>query len=104
MRQRNRLLKEHDGRGAPRDLPTWDDQLVETGTAVIEARAATVAAARRCGLAAFDDVAGYPLVVRYAPNVPADGPGDVAEGFRERLAERRRRRAPAAGLPGGPPP
>ena len=89
VRQRNRLLKEHDGRGAPPDLPTWDDQLVETGTAVIEARAAAVAALADAASAAFDDVAGYPLVVRYAPNVPADGPGDVAEGFRERLAERR---------------
>jgi DNA replication and repair protein RecF len=91
VRQRNRLLKEHDGRGAPPDLPTWDDQLVETGTAVIEARAAAVAALADAASAAFDDVAGYPLVVRYAPNVPADGPGDrdIAEGFRERLAERR---------------
>ena len=76
VRQRNRLLKEHDGRGAPPDLPTWDDQLVETGTAVIEARAAAVAALADAASAAFDDVAGYPLVVRYAPNVPADGPGD----------------------------
>ena len=57
---------------------------------MIEARAAAVAALADAASAAFDDVAGYPLVVRYAPNVPADGPEtDVAEGFRERLAERR---------------
>ena len=87
VRQRNRLLKEHDGRGAPRDLPTWDEQLVETGTAVIEARAAAVGAVAEAASAGFDDVAGYPLLVRYAPNVPAEG--DIPENFRERLAERR---------------
>ncbi|MFL5790597.1 MAG: DNA replication/repair protein RecF [Actinomycetota bacterium] len=87
VRQRNRLLKEHDGRGAPPDLPTWDEQLVETGTAVIEARAAAVTALADAASAGFDDVAGYPLLVRYAPNVAADG--DIAAAFRERLAERR---------------
>jgi DNA replication and repair protein RecF len=87
VRQRNRLLKEHDGRGAPRDLPTWDEQLVETGTSVIEARAAAVGALADAASDVFDDVAGYPLLVRYAPNVPADG--DIAASFRERLAERR---------------
>jgi len=87
VRQRNRLLKEHDGRGAPRELDTWDEQLVETGTAVIEARAAAVGALADAASAVFDDVAGYPLLVRYAPNVEAGG--DVAETFRERLAERR---------------
>ena len=44
VRQRNRLLKEHDGRGAPAGLDAWDDQLVQTGTAVIEARTAAVSA------------------------------------------------------------
>jgi DNA replication and repair protein RecF len=85
VRQRNRLLKEHDGRGAPGDLPTWDEQLVETGMAVMEARAAAVAAIAGHATEMFDDIAGYPLVVRYAPNVE-DG---TADAFRERLAERR---------------
>ena len=61
--------------------------MVETGTAVIEARAAAVGALADAASAAFDDVAGYPLLVRYAPNVPAEG--DVPENFRARLAERR---------------
>jgi DNA replication and repair protein RecF len=87
VRQRNRLLKEHDGRGAPRDLETWDEQLVETGSAVIEARTAAVSAIAESASEAFDDVAGYPLAIRYAPNVPAAD--DVGEAFREQLAARR---------------
>src|SRR5262245_8730500 len=73
VRQRNRLLKEHDGRGAPKDLPTWDEQLVETGTAVIEARAAAAGALADAASTAFDDVAGHPLLVPSAPTVPAEG-------------------------------
>ena len=87
VRQRNRLLKEHDGRGAPADLDTWDEQLVETGAAVIEARREAVDAIAGLASEAFETVAGYPLEVRYAPNVSATD--DVAEAFRERLAERR---------------
>jgi DNA replication and repair protein RecF len=87
VRQRNRLLKEHEGRGAPRDLETWDAQLVETGTAVIEARTAAVEAVAVPASAAFEDVAAYPLAIAYAPNVPAGG--DVAEAFRAQLEARR---------------
>ena len=87
LRQRNRLLKEHDGRGAPADLDTWDDQLVQTGAAVIEARTQGVGALTEPASLAFEDVAGYPLAIRYAPNVPpAD---DVAEAFRAQLESRR---------------
>ena len=87
VRQRNRLLKEHDGRGAPPGLEAWDDQLVQTGTAVIEARTAAVTAITELASATFRDIAGYELLVRYAPNVPAAS--DVAEGFRVQLAARR---------------
>ena len=87
VRQRNRLLKEHDGRGAPADLETWDDQLVQTGTAVIEARAQAVEAMTAPASATFEDVAGYPLAIRYAPNVPVTD--DVGEAFRVQLADRR---------------
>jgi DNA replication and repair protein RecF len=87
VRQRNRLLKEHDGRGAPKDLETWDDQLVQTGSAVIEARTAAVAAIERPASEAFADVAGYGLEIRYAPNVPASE--DAAGAFRDQLAARR---------------
>jgi DNA replication and repair protein RecF len=87
VRQRNRLLKEHDGRGAPKDLDTWDEQLVTTGTAVIEARAQAVDSVTGPASDAFADVAGYPLVVRYAPNVAVSD--DVPGGFRQQLGERR---------------
>ena len=87
VRQRNRSLKEHDGRGAPADLDTWDEQLVQTGTAVIEARTAAVSALTGPASSVFEDVAGYPLSIRYAPNVAATD--DVAAAFREQLDARR---------------
>jgi DNA replication and repair protein RecF len=87
LRQRNRLLKEHDGRGAPSDLGAWDDQLVRTGVAVIEARAEAVEALASPASAAFEEVCGYGLAVTYAPNVA--GAGDRDEAFRAQLAERR---------------
>ena len=87
VRQRNRLLKEHDGRGAPSGLETWDEQLVKTGTAVIEARAAAVEEVASGASETFRDVAGYDLLVRYAPNVAAAG--HIAETFRAELEARR---------------
>jgi DNA replication and repair protein RecF len=87
VRQRNRLLKEHDGRGVPPGLETWDEQLVKTGTAVVEARKAAVAAIEPGAAEAFEDVAGYGLLVRYAPNVSAEA--DVEAAFRAQLEARR---------------
>jgi len=86
LRQRNRLLKEHEGRGAPSELEAWDEQLIRTGTAVIEARAEAVNAIAPPASEAFSAVSGYDLVVRYAPNVPTT---DGEAGFRHRLDERR---------------
>jgi DNA replication and repair protein RecF len=86
LRQRNRLLKEHEGRGAPPELEAWDEQLIQSGTAVIEARAEAVSAIAPPASEAFSAVSGYDLVVRYAPNVPTT---DGEEGFRRRLDERR---------------
>jgi DNA replication and repair protein RecF len=54
---------------------------------VIEARTAAVIAITEPASATFRDIAGYELLVRYAPNVPAAS--DVAEGFRAQLAARR---------------
>jgi DNA replication and repair protein RecF len=87
LRQRNRLLKEHEGRGAPADLEVWDEQLVGTGAAVVRARAAAVDALAPAASEAFIGVTGYGLLVRYQPNVElAD---DVEAAFRSRLADRR---------------
>ena len=86
LRQRNRLLKEHEGRGAPPELEAWDEQLIQTGTAVIEARAEAVDAVAPPASEAFSAVSGYDLVVRYAPNVLTT---EGEAGFRHRLDERR---------------
>src|SRR5205807_2439919 len=74
------------GGGAPPELDAWDEQLIQTGAAVIRARAESVDAIAQPASQAFSEVSGYDLVVRYAPNVPAD---DVEAGFRQRLDERR---------------
>ncbi len=87
LRQRNRLLKEHDGAGAPPDLEAWDEQLVEAGAQVIRARAGVVERLGPSASEEFEQLAGYGLVVRYLPNVAAEG--DVEAAFRGRLAERR---------------
>jgi DNA replication and repair protein RecF len=87
LRQRNRLLKEHEGRGAPGGLDAWDDQLVQAGAAVIRARADAAERIAPHASEEFSYLAGYELVVRYDPNVPADD--DVELAFRDRLAERR---------------
>jgi DNA replication and repair protein RecF len=90
LRQRNRLLKEHDSAGAPPGLDAWDEQLVTAGVQVIRARADAVAVLADPASEEFADLAGYELLVRYLPNVPADGDTEkVADAFRGRLAERR---------------
>jgi DNA replication and repair protein RecF len=86
LRQRNRLLKEHEGRGAPRGLDTWDEQLVDSGCALIRLRAE---AAARLGPAAsreYSHLAGYALDVGYAPNVAGEG---LEDAFATRLGDRR---------------
>ena len=99
LRQRNRLLKEWEGRGAPPELGAWDQELVAAGSALTRARAE--AAERIAPLAGeeFRALAAYGLEVRYAPSVAASGTsgtagasagdGDLEAGFRERLLARR---------------
>jgi DNA replication and repair protein RecF len=88
LRQRNRLLKEWEGRGIPADLEAWDEELVRTGVAVIEARREAVDRLAPTASAEFEDLAGYGLVVVYTPNVTA--PGDsVEDSFRAQLESRR---------------
>lgn len=83
LRQRNRLLKDHQGPGRPPGLETWDEELARSGAAVVVAREEAVEKLAARADDEFQRLAGYGLEVRYMPNVP----GSV-EAFRERLAER----------------
>ena len=86
LRQRNRLLKEWEGRGAPPELEAWDTELVKTGSTVMRSRAEAV---QRLGPEAseeFNELAGYPLEVEYEPSVWGD---PLEDAFRDRLEERR---------------
>ncbi|MFM8944127.1 MAG: DNA replication/repair protein RecF [Actinomycetota bacterium] len=88
LRQRNRLLKEHDGAGAPRDLPVWDAQLVEAGAALTVQRAAAIERIADAVTQEYEALATYGLDCRYAPNVPLDE-GDITATFQDHLAARR---------------
>ena len=89
LRQRNRLLKEWEGgRGGPSGMEAWDEELIRTGVPVVEARGEAVARLATGASEEFEALAGYGLVVEYAPNV-SFGEGDVEEAFRARLASRR---------------
>jgi DNA replication and repair protein RecF len=110
LRQRNRLLKDWEGRGAPPGLEAWDAELVRTGAALTRDRMNAVDAVSARAGEEFDALTGYGLEIRYVPSVPvdqADSPEPEAEQgsldgvappfqrdplervFRRRLAERR---------------
>ena len=86
LRQRNRLLKEWEGRGAPKDLDVWDAELTEAGCALVRLRREAVV--RLCTPASeeYQHLADYGLDADYAPNV---GDEPLEEAFAERLAARR---------------
>jgi DNA replication and repair protein RecF len=84
LRQRNRLLKEWEGRGAPSEMEAWDEELVRTGVPVIEARRDAVARLTPGASEEFEALSGYELLVTYAPNVE----GATEDAFREQLAQR----------------
>jgi DNA replication and repair protein RecF len=98
LRQRNRLLKEWGGPGAPPELEAWDGELVKHGSVLTQLRAeATERVASRAG-EEFQRLSGRgeeSLVVEYRPSVEgATGlgalePEALAEAFRNRLAQRR---------------
>ncbi|HEY7476845.1 MAG TPA: DNA replication and repair protein RecF [Actinomycetota bacterium] len=94
LRQRNRLLKEGAGPGAPPDLEAWDEQLVTAGAALIEARSSAVHALAPFAREEFEHLAGYRLDVRYAPNVAAGASSgtsrpELEDAFRAQLRSRR---------------
>jgi DNA replication and repair protein RecF len=86
LRQRNRLLKEWEGRGAPKELATWDEQLVEAGSAVMRLRQQSIDRLAPAASEEYLHLAGYELVCRYAPNVAGE---PIEERFETRLQERR---------------
>jgi DNA replication and repair protein RecF len=90
LRQRNRLLKEWEGRSAPAGIEAWDEELVSAGSAVIRARAEAVSRLAPGAAEEFSHLAGYQLVCTYQPNVwPKGDDADLEAAFRARLAERR---------------
>lgn len=89
LRQRNRLLKEHDGPGAPAGLEAWDAEVARHGAAVTAARAAALHRVAPRASGAFWRVTGEALMVRYRPSVDVDGVDDLEAAFRRRLVERR---------------
>lgn len=95
LRQRNRLLKEWDGPGVPPGIEAWDEELVTAGAALIRVRSDAIERLAPHARAEFAHLAGYDLLVRYAPNVSGGSGGggdlgaDLEEAFRARLHERR---------------
>lgn len=86
LRQRNRLLKEWEGRGAPTGLEAWDAELSEAGCALIRLRREAVERLTPPAEAEYLHVAGYGLACEYAPNV---GDEPLEDAFAERVAARR---------------
>ncbi len=86
LRQRNRLLKEWEGRQAPVGIEAWDAELAARGAALTRLRASAVEALAAEAEREFEHVTGYRLEVRYEPSV-AEEP--LEERFLARLAERR---------------
>ena len=86
LRQRNRLLKEWEGRGAPKDLEAWDAELVENGSALLRLRADVVARLSPGAQEEFAALSGTGLACEYRPSVWGE---DLEEAFLTRLAERR---------------
>ena len=86
LRQRNRLLKDWEGRGAPDGIEVWDAELVETGCALTRLRAEAVHRLAPSAEQEYRHLAGYGLACDYAPNVMGE---PLEDRFVKRLAERR---------------
>ncbi len=89
LRQRNRLLKDHEGPRPPPDLDAWDAEVAGHGAALTSARGRAV---ERVGPRAgdeFERVAGDRLRVRYAPSVETAEREELEAAMLRRLEERR---------------
>jgi DNA replication and repair protein RecF len=86
LRQRNRLLKDWEGVGAPVGLEVWDEELVRGGAELTRLRNQAVdEVAPRAGQE-FAALSGDPLIVEYESSVDWR---EAPESFHRRLAERR---------------
>jgi DNA replication and repair protein RecF len=89
LRQRNRLLKDWEGRGRPPGLDAWDEELVANGSALMRLRSEAAARLAPGASQAFEALSTYGLQCEYAPNVtPATATEDIEHAFRRRLEER----------------
>jgi DNA replication and repair protein RecF len=86
LRQRNRLLKDWEGGGAPPGLEAWDAELIQHGSALMRLRQQAAEAVAPQAEAEYRHLAGYGLACEYAPNVQGE---PVETAFERRLAERR---------------
>jgi DNA replication and repair protein RecF len=89
LRQRNRLLKEWEGRGEPAELVVWDAELVASGAAVTSARRDVMTRVEPRASRDFAAIAGYELEMAYRPSVEVEEGEPVEEAFRDRLVARR---------------
>lgn len=92
LRQRNRLLREWDGRGAPPGLEAWDAEVASRGAALTTARCEAVAALADHAAREFSTLTGNDretLVASYRPSAEAVGGEAVEAAFLRRLADRR---------------
>jgi DNA replication and repair protein RecF len=89
LRQRNRLLKEHDGPRPPPDLEAWDTELSRHGASLTRARGEAMAAVGPRASEEFAGVTGHGLRVGYAPSVVPAGEEELEAAMSRRLEERR---------------
>lgn len=86
LRQRNRLLKDWEGRGAPAGLDAWDAELVESGCALARLRAEAATRLAPPAEEEYRHLAGYGLACAYQPSVEGE---PLEEAFARRLVDRR---------------
>ena len=89
LRQRNRLLKEHEGPEPPPDLEAWDAEVARHGAGLTSVRGRAVERVSPRSGDEFERVAGQRLLVSYAASVEAGTGEDLEAAMLRRLGERR---------------
>ena len=96
LTQRNHLLRDARGsrHGLEEELAFWDAAVVSLGSQIVLKRRETVAALSRFAITTHAELTGGEASeIHYAPSigVTASGPDEMADAFRQALAENRRR-------------